>query len=407
MSRIKELDGLRAIAILGVVLMHYTPTYTGASTLVYFGWSGVDLFFAISGFLITNILIDLRRQETPFRTFYSRRALRIFPNCYLVLVLVVVAAVLHKEQVNYRTVVRHALFLSSLKPGLLEVIFQRLVFHVHPISTPYHQPTAFYVLEFKDCLGVYWSLSVEELFYLIWAPIILRGTRRVIVVCSIAPVLVCPMLRALAHTSPTIDETVGFIFRFDSLAAGGCVAIILWSTAKGYLKRHFTDTALILTTGISLLGLWLLSTYCGVFRGIDVRATLTFSIFGYSLLAVFCATVVGACARWKGNLGVFSRILRCRAAVYLGTVSYTMYLTHLPVYVAIQLIMLRWFGPRVFEANHGLILAWGIAALACTLLLAGLSWRYFESPILRLKNKRFPVQRALAPPLPAVQPAAP
>jgi len=92
--------------------------------------------------------------------------------------------------------------------------------------------------------------------------------------------------------------------------------------------------------------------------------------------------------------------------VYLGNISYMMYLVHLPIYVLIQLIIIRYFGKnRVFEANIGLVVLWGILAVVCTIVLASLSWKYFEGPILRLKDRRFPSLARRRPTLPAVEAA--
>jgi peptidoglycan/LPS O-acetylase OafA/YrhL len=194
----------------------------------------------------------------------------------------------------YAVLVRYWLFLSSVTQGLIKISGQRLFFHTHPIFSAYHRATKYYIPGFKDCLGIYWSLSVEELFYLIWAPVILKGTRRLVVFCSVAPLLLCPILRGLAQTSPQIGETVGFVFRFDSLAAGGCVALMFCAAGKGYFEQRSLDRGLVLTIILSSLALLVLSRSCGVFRGVDVRSTLIFSVFGFTVLAILGATVVGA-----------------------------------------------------------------------------------------------------------------
>jgi len=405
MSRIKELDGLRAIAISGIFLAHFTPAYCRFSDVLYLGWAGVDLFFAISGFLITGILMSLREHEAPFKTFYWRRALRIFPPYYLVLTFSFVLLFLHKEHVLYGMSVRCWLFLLSVKLGSIKLALGRLLLHSNPLFPAHHPVRQYYILEFKDCLGAYWSLSVEELFYLIWAPLILKGSPRLIVFCSAVPLLVCPLLRGLAHT-PNFDELVGFVFRFDSLAAGGCVALLFCAAGTGYLKQKFLDRGLVLTIMLSSFALLVLSGYCGIFRGVDVRSTLSFSMFGFTLLSILCASVVGACARWIGSPSIIPRLLRSKVGVYLGNISYMMYLVHLPIYVLIQLIIIRYFGKnRVFEANIGLVVLWGILAVVCTIVLASLSWKYFEGPILRLKDRRFPSLARRRPTLPAVEAA--
>jgi peptidoglycan/LPS O-acetylase OafA/YrhL len=145
MNRIKELDGLRAVAIGVVFLVHFTPAGWVVSDLLYLGWSGVDLFFAISGFLITSLRISLRGQDASFKTFWWRRTLRILPPYYLVLILILVSALLRREQMPYAVLVRYWLFLSSVTPGLIKISGQRLFFHTHPVFSGYHRATKYYI----------------------------------------------------------------------------------------------------------------------------------------------------------------------------------------------------------------------------------------------------------------------
>jgi len=240
---------------------------------------------------------------------------------------------------------------------------------------------------------VYWSLSIEELFYLVWAPIILKGSRRTVFFFSIAPLVICPILRALAHT-PSFGEAYGFLFRFDSLAAGGLVAMLLLAAGEGRLSARLLDRGLVMTTLCSSLSLFALSWYCGIFRKVEIRSTLAFSVFGYTLLAILCASLVGVCVRWSGSLSIFFRLLRSKPAVYLGTISYMLYLIHMPVYVFFQLMVLKYLGQSnalVLDMNNGLLVMLGVITALCTIAIAGLSWRYFEAPILQLKNRTFSV----------------
>lgn len=393
LKRILELDGLRAIAIFGVLLCHFGPQYLGL------GASGVDLFFAISGFLITSILLNLRDHEAPYKTFYGRRMLRIFPPYYLVLTLILLLTFLHREHIDFRENIRYWLFLSSAKLGLIKLGIQRL-FLQHGLDLPPHPHFTQYSLpEFRNCYGVFWSLSVEELFYLLWAPLILQASRRTILFFSIAPLVICPILRGLVHT-PASEGALGFLFRFDALAAGGCIALMFLAVKSGHVKSRLVDRGLALTIIISSLVFVLLIWYLGQFRGVDTRSTLAFSALGYTLLAVLCASVVGACARWSGSLSIFPRVLRSKVAVYLGTVSYMMYLIHMPAYVSVQLMILKFFGK-----SDGLVLLQGTLAILATIAAASFSWRYFETRILRLKHRQFPAPARPEPALPIAEAA--
>ena len=267
MRRIKEIDGLRFFAISAVFLVHFRPAPIYKFDLMSLGWAGVDLFFAISGFLITGILISLRGQEHPFRTFYWRRTLRILPPYYAAFGITILLALTHGETLSRRDIAAAATFLLSLDRGYsFSLILGRLFSHTgFAVSAV---PVAHYHLHlFRHGIGVFWSLSVEELFYLIWAPIILKGSRRTVLLSCLIPMIMCPALRALIHTAG-YSEMFNFSCRFDSLAAGGSVALLF-------------------------------------------------------------AAVTGACVRWSGT--VWLSFLRWNPVHRLGAISYAMYLVHIPV----------------------------------------------------------------------------
>jgi peptidoglycan/LPS O-acetylase OafA/YrhL len=393
LRRIKELDGLRAIAIFGVFVCHFARQFHG-SYLLRFGWSGVDLFFGISGFLITSILIGLRDDETPYKTFYWRRALRIFPPYYVALAILLFLAFIHKEHLSCRESARYGLFLVSTKFGLLKSTFYRLFSHSDSVFPVQALESQYYLPEFRNWIAVYWSLSVEELFYLVWAPVILKGSRRTIVTFSIAPLLICPILRGIAHTL-AFEESYGFLFRFDSLAAGGCVALLLYAAEPRQIAAQLLDRGLRAVAVSSFAGLVFLTWRCGVTREVEVRSTLAFSVFGFTLLSIFCASLVGVCARLSMHQSRLSRALQFKPLVYVGTISYVMYLIHMPVYVCLQLAVLKMLGESnalVLDTNNWLLLLLGILTSICTIALAHLSWRFFETPLLRLKDRRFPAR---------------
>ena len=132
-------------------------------------------------------------------------------------------------------------------------------------------------------------------------------------------------------------------------------------------------------------------------------------MFGYSSLAIFFASVVGICVQHSGRSFLFLRALRSNLAVHLGTVSYMMYLIHMTVYSLIQVALLRFLGAskgmEMLGTDLWPVLLRGCLTTAVTIAVASLSWKYFESPILRLKDKRFPAlaQRKQKSPIP--QPA--
>jgi peptidoglycan/LPS O-acetylase OafA/YrhL len=154
-NRIKELDGLRGIAVIVVMALHifkrasyFTehPVLLSITKLTTLGWVGVDIFFALSGFLITSILLRAKQEEHYFRNFYVRRVLRIFPLYYAALAILL-------------------LFAPKLEPEFTSQLNVAL-----PVLLLYQQNWAMLFKEFHitQYLGITWSLAIEEQFYLIW-----------------------------------------------------------------------------------------------------------------------------------------------------------------------------------------------------------------------------------------------
>jgi peptidoglycan/LPS O-acetylase OafA/YrhL len=160
--RIRELDGLRAIAVLMVIAVHYFSwiLYSGAG----FGWLGVDIFFILSGFLITTILLGLREKEDYFKTFYARRALRIFPPYYLCLTVYFLISLAVHKPATVGLWLRYVFHYTSLQVG------QPAILHVGRPVTPHD--LSMINSGVAVGLAVMWSLSVEEIYYTVWAPVV-------------------------------------------------------------------------------------------------------------------------------------------------------------------------------------------------------------------------------------------
>lgn len=382
MRRIHELDCLRAFAIFAVMLVHFRPRNLPFFDFMKVGWAGVDLFFVISGFLITGILLKLRHHPTPFREFYWRRTLRIFPPYYLVLLFIFLAAILRGENIAAQGYLAACFFGSSVTERLpLHLMLRRLLlqagYNISPVFIDHH-----YFGLLHSGLWVFWSLSVEELFYLLWAPIVLKGSMRLIVTCSVTPLFVCPALRGLALTSSDFALIAqSFITRFDTLAVGACLALLFVAVDAGRLPDRWVDRASLVAIPVAGVALALLSIRCGLLQNREIRATLGFNLFGYSLLALFFASLVAASVRYSGQR--LTRLLRVRALVFLGSISYMLYLIHIPVYVSIGIGLVRIGSfPRIAIVQ-------GTLAVGSAIGLATLSWRYFETPILKFKDRKF------------------
>jgi peptidoglycan/LPS O-acetylase OafA/YrhL len=384
MKRIRELDGLRFLAIFAVLLVHYRPPSRPGWNFLSLGWVGVDLFFAISGFLITTILVSLRGSRNPYRVFYWRRTLRIFPPYYAVLLPLSLAIVLSHAQVAAHLTIEAWVFLLSLT-GLSHQIHGALLVLLHgvPLNTARTAVENHLFASYGDGIFVFWSLSVEELFYLMWAPIVLRCSRRQLLTISLAAIAVCPVLRVLFHT-PLYPECFSFVCRFDSLMMGSLLSLLFIACKRGEISQPALKRGLNAGLAISLVCLAVLCAYSGLFNGLEIRTALSFSAFGYSLLGILFASVVGICAIHAESGLWWAAILGARPLVYIGTISYTMYLIHIPVWVTIYKLISILQGR---EATPGLILI--LLSVTTTIALAAISWRFVEKPILRFKDAAF------------------
>ncbi len=380
--RILELDGLRCFAILAVIGVHYRPPHLGlVNQLLAMGWSGVDLFFAISGFLITSILLGMRHAPHPLRSFYARRSARIFPPYYLVLSIICLVTLAQHLFLPRWLSIGGFIFAPSLSSQPI-VHAARTAFLTHTLDHATSSIDLHQLHEVTEGLFVLWSLSVEEVFYLVWAPVVLRGSRRLIVACAVVPILLCPVLRVLAHTS-SFPEYTAFIFRADSLSTGACLALLMAATRDHSGRRSRLRQALPAVLAISAAVLALILWRTHAIAGVETRSTLLFSFAGYTALALFSSSAVGLCALHAGGRHPVLRMLRWKPILFVGTISYTIYLIHIPMYVATRGTLLRLHLP-VDSA-----VAVSTLALATTIAVAALSWRYLERPILAWKDRRF------------------
>ena len=361
---IPALDGLRGIAVLLVLLHHFTlyrpesgiDRWIAAVPLI--AWCGVDLFFVLSGFLITGILLASRNSDRYFSSFYMRRSLRIFPLYYLVIFL--------------------ALVILPRLPELHRVL-----------AGPYEDPPAWpywlYLTNFSVAdrglvhgwIDVAWSLAIEEQFYIVWAVVVfLCAPGRLGWLCA-AIILIEPFARAASGSKP---ESIYFLtwFRLDGLATG---ALLAWMDYRGTLAKLSRWAAPVAV--IASLGLVAIVYEAGHPWWWNPRMQEV----GYSLMALLGgAAVVGAVTR--GPESLWPRMLTAGWLRAFGKYSYCLYLIHLPVMRAVREYV---FDPFEYEALA--ITPWlaqslfYVAATVPAFALAWVSWKVFESPILAWKAK--------------------
>jgi peptidoglycan/LPS O-acetylase OafA/YrhL len=347
MKRIPELDGIRGIAIAMVLVWHYFASpassirFPARSPLWYLQaagsltWSGVDLFFVLSGFLIGGILLDSRDRPDYFRTFYVRRFFRIVPIYTAVLIVTHPLTSTVEHQAGPWWV--YALFLQN-----------------------------FWMAATNDfgLWAVTWSLGVEEQFYLT-LPAIVRFARNALPWIIGVGVVAAPIFRAaLFYALPgnTVAPRALTFCRADTLLLGVAAAMcIRHKRAAGWLVIHANY---LWTAGAFLLaGAGVMTLHRGWTYGIGMTS------FGLTWLALlYSTTLLLAVTQPDSWLGA---VLRFKPLRRLGMIAYGVYLLHQILFLAIKKV-LPWSPPVS-----------AIAALSATLAIALLSWRYFESPLIQ------------------------
>lgn len=370
------LDGLRGIAILLVMLHHLThfeqtTTFDGPiGTVLAFGWSGVDLFFVLSGFLITGILLDTRSRERYFSTFYARRTLRIFPLYYLVLFVAFV--VLPKFPAVYSVLAGEVDLPPAERVSVAQWPYWLYVSNIAIAQRGW----------MHGLLEISWSLSIEEQFYLIWPLVVwLSPPRLVAVLCAV--ILVAePTARIYARAIdyPSLWLFVLTWYRLDGLAIGALLAVAHRRGLFPLLDRWVSTVIIVCVGGLIV---------CAIQGGHTWWWNRWMQQYGYSLIAVAAgAMLVAAINRPAGSL--WPRLLSAGWLRAFGKYSYALYLIHVPVMRAVG----NWlFSPGEYETlgtpRWLTQLLFYVVATAPAFALAWLSWRLFEAPILSLKA-RFP-----------------
>ena len=368
------LDGLRAVAVILVFLQHYASGLTRAFG---WGWSGVDIFFVLSGFLITGILYDSQHQPHRFRDFYMRRTLRIFPLYYAVwLLFLLLAPVAHWEW-NRRWALwpayvgNYARFLFLHQPGD-PYRFSRLTFGEgvrHWFGSPMHL-----------YIGHFWSLCVEEQFYLLWPFVVYRvGRRETLMKICAAAVLLTPLLRwLLTATVPASMLRMELLYRsmptrVDALLLGGLLALLLRGPERGWLhrwKRWLLAGAVTLFCLGYALATWVLRL---PFYG---SAYGWVTVWGFTLLDLVAAAVILQTVHPGSWLERWLSLSPLRS---LGMISYGFY-----VYHDLLHDFYAYAAHRLSAAHAAAITI--VLAFPASWAIAWLSFRYLESPMLRLKR---------------------
>jgi len=370
MTRIKGLDGLRAIAFLLVFLYH---AHFGD-----FGWVGVQLFFVLSGFLITGILLEMKNSLSMgmyLLKFYGRRVLRIVPLYYLYLFLISLAVAM-----------------------MVEHHFRQSFTQVFQKQFPY---ALYYVYDFMMATNKYeiassflthlWSLAVEEQFYLIWPFVVFLTPKQHLKKVFFFAVGLAPVFRlatllfyqhttiSLLHQDPNVAVYALPVSHLDAFAMGALLNILpsIPKAKLQFLVLLFALPLVSMSIDYLTIGQW------NPNYGFGLRNLLPNAyrpVWAYSLLNYLFMLLIYGVAKE----GWFARFLEYPVLTYLGKISYGLYVYH---------YCLLWF-VGVFILPNWNILPIALVALPLSILVASLSYYAFERPIMNLKDRWFSLRPA-------------
>jgi peptidoglycan/LPS O-acetylase OafA/YrhL len=370
---VPELDGLRGIAVLGVLLTHaifylgvvplHTPGQAWGDVLAMAfasGWGGVDLFFTLSGFLITGILLRSRQETTYFSSFYMRRILRIFPLYY------------------------GFLAITFMLPRIAPVIDAQIP---HGLKTllSYFFFVQNWPLFWRDWTGMatiwgaYWSLAVEEQFYLIW-PALVRTIRphKLLLICIVGLLTEVSERAYMLHRHGLALGVMQWPFsRLDGLFIGAAIATyshlngrplpLLWAWSTGAI-------------GIAIL-FWIAAFHTTELSNGGGFHIWVFGVLAFALISASVILAIQHRTMWT------HRVFTFRPLVAAGKVSYGMYVYHLLIYANLTRLLDLFIRPR-FGMGWSLPFAIFYIAIAITITMwvAMLSYRFIEKPFLDLKR---------------------
>ena len=362
-GHIRELDGLRAIGICLVVINHVWTK--SLSNVIYqlgnFGWIAMDSFFVMSGFLITGILLDSRDSPGYYRTYYTRRALRILPLYYLVLVL-------------WWWIARHTNW-GRDSSAMLQHWGSPIWF-------------AFYMGNIKSAVvGAWpdvrgyiplWSLQVEEQYYLLFPLAVAWLRRDHLRRLLIAAVILSPVLRVLTYLWQPANPYIQYVLlpcHSEGLALGGLIAIRSRGGSWKIPKMSLT-LCMVVLLGAACIGS-IMSTY-GTQNW--PWTSQWDRLVGYSVSSAGCGCLVLWLISFRGSR--WTGWMRWAPVQYLGRISYGIYLLHqLAMWVIAELAKK---GVVHFHKNDP---SYFFEVVALSLILAAISWHLIEGPFLRLKDR--------------------
>lgn len=346
------LDGLRGLAILLVVIYHNF----GFLHYFFFGWLGVDLFFVLSGFLITDILLKTVNHPHYLRNFYMRRVLRIFPLYYLslLLFLIILPAFIRHFDVHYYQ--ENQVWLWTYLQNWLYI---------------FKNPG------YSNALNHYWSLAVEEQFYLVWPLVILLLKKHQRLLAMLALLLVAVILLRLWIWNNKVADLAYFnlytFTRIDGLCMGSMLAL-LQRISPRFLKNYMPVLVLAFA-GLNF-----------IFYFINRNNQFSFpylALTGYSTFAMIFVLLLNETI--SGETTLINRLFSWTPLRFMGRISYGLYIFHWPVHMLLAPAAGKLLSGLFTGTN--LSIATALITTATAILISWLSFRFVESWFLKMKDR--------------------
>lgn len=345
-GHIPALDGLRGIAALIVMLFHIFPNHFK------FGWMGVDLFFVLSGFLITGILLESKGKPHYYRNYLAKRSLRIFPLYYFFLIVFFIVFPL----VGYSDSIYNYEYLSSSQSWYwLYIQNWRIFFDVHYPG--------------EDIISHFWSLAIEEQFYIFWPFVIYFLPKDKVIPMCLTLIAVSIITRLYLFFGVEMDFIKIYVFTFsrlDALAVGSTLAVMVRNEKlMAYLKKY--SFWILLISGAVVLAT------IGANTSFDFKY---FTTYGYTVLAIFfgCSLILVLA---EGRYNWAKVIVESKPLTFFGKYSYGLYVYHIPV---LRICMHELKG--VVSRPVMLVLAFILSVV-----VAYISYHLIEKHFLKLKSK--------------------
>ncbi|HRI60841.1 MAG TPA: acyltransferase [Saprospiraceae bacterium] len=358
-GKIPALDGVRGLAVLLVLLSHFLLiefwTDKQMFELVHAGWLGVDLFFVLSGFLITGILLDARNSPNYWSSFYKRRVLRIFPLYFFVVTVTWLTILFYEKTPERLQGYDSFVWFFTFTPNIAMALKNNWLSHSNVFN-----------------LNHLWSLAVEEQFYIFWPFIVRFLPIRWLAALCVGFVFFSTPLRFWVAGEQGVNSVAAYVLpftRMDGLAAGGFLAVFFRLDLNSFIPfDKWIARILLCWTGWELSQIFL--------HGSELRLYNLSALFFASLLYLSLNTDPKALIR---------RICENAFLRDLGKYSYGLYVFHHMFLFEWE----NWFGRRLLHSElHPAIgqTIYILLAFAGTYLLARLSWVLIEQPFLRLKE---------------------